>query len=316
MSYYNSQQTQWSQSQQQPLYHPAPSTTYPNYNDKNYNNNQYNQQYHDPQQQYYQQNNQYYQQNNQYAPPPSNAPLTTASAEKFVKKPKYNDVWASILFFLVLAAFGVCAYFGVNTAKDVYLNIISKPKDASKPVDSPLTKISERDILYTVAIGVGGGFVFSLIYFFMMQLFAGSLIIIQSILLVASLLGVSAWYFYQAVYIPAVVFLVIGLLFAWFFFSWRSRIPFAKVMLKTVTKIISGYPATILTGIFGLILEMIFLTVFLVTVFGWIVKINGPETFGIDENNNSTLNTNSNSTNGGFNTRNTRRTVNSSYALY
>ncbi|KAJ3372401.1 hypothetical protein HDU91_003447, partial [Kappamyces sp. JEL0680] len=51
------------------------------------------------------------------------------------------------------------------------------------------------------------------------------------------------------------LFLLLGLLWLWLYRYWRVRIPFARVMLKTVTKVISKYPATLSVGIVGLLVQ-------------------------------------------------------------
>ena len=57
-------------------------------------------------------------------------------------------------------------------------------------------------------------------------------------------------------YIGGGIMLIFTLLYAWLFYSWRSRIPFAKLMLKTVTKVTGQYPATLYTGFVGLVVGL------------------------------------------------------------
>ena len=57
-------------------------------------------------------------------------------------------------------------------------------------------------------------------------------------------------------------------IYAWCFWSWRFRIPFAKVMLKTVTSITRRYPALIATAVVALIVQFAFTTWWMVTVIG------------------------------------------------
>lgn len=37
------------------------------------------------------------------------------------------------------------------------------------------------------------------------------------------------------------------------FLAWRSRIPFAKIMLKSVLQVIQQYPSTVLVGVIGMV---------------------------------------------------------------
>lgn len=58
--------------------------------------------------------------------------------------------------------------------------------------------------------------------------------------------------------VMAVIFLVVGLLLVWTFQYWKVRIPFARIMLKTVTNITARYPATITVAVVGLLLQTAF----------------------------------------------------------
>jgi hypothetical protein len=53
-----------------------------------------------------------------------------------------------------------------------------------------------------------------------------------------------------------IIMLLFTALWAWVFYSWRDRIPFAKVMLKTVTRVTGQFPATMFAGFIGLCIEL------------------------------------------------------------
>jgi hypothetical protein len=67
-----------------------------------------------------------------------------------------------------------------------------------------------------------------------------------------------------------IIVLVIAALYTYFLYSWRSRIPFAKIMLKSVLQVIQQYPSTVFVGVIGMILETAFAALFFFTVFGWV----------------------------------------------
>jgi hypothetical protein len=54
----------------------------------------------------------------------------------------------------------------------------------------------------------------------------------------------------------AVVMLLFAGGLAVFFYVCRHRIPFAKVMLKTVTRVTGQFPATMFSGFIGLCVEL------------------------------------------------------------
>ncbi|KAJ3395197.1 putative choline transporter, neither null mutation nor overexpression affects choline transport [Lobulomyces angularis] len=240
------------------------------YGQQGYGQQQYGEQY--GEKTYGQNNHQGYGQQQQFQSyGGSSDPLTTSSGEKFVAEPKYKDIWATFLFFIVLIAFGICAYFGISEAVTELSNTGPSGTKTFK------LNLSTAHLINLIIIAIGGGFVLSLIYFVLMQKFAGTMIKIQSVLFVLSMFGFAAFNLYLGSYVGGGIVFFIALLLAWLFWSWRHRIPFAKVILKTVTKVISKYPGTIVAGLIGLILQTIFVAIFFVTVFGWVIRINGPQ---------------------------------------
>ena len=69
---------------------------------------------------------------------------TISSENKINQNPKYNDLWASILFMLCLISFAVLAYFGINDIRD-YL----------KTDGSPGTEAIARVLGISFAISIG-----------------------------------------------------------------------------------------------------------------------------------------------------------------
>jgi multisubunit Na+/H+ antiporter MnhB subunit len=54
----------------------------------------------------------------------------------------------------------------------------------------------------------------------------------------------------------ASITLICALLFTWIFYSFRNRIPFAKVVLKTAARVTGQFPATMFAGFIGLCVEI------------------------------------------------------------
>jgi hypothetical protein len=68
--------------------------------------------------------------------------------------------------------------------------------------------------------------------------------------------------------IGSLSFLIVGGLLIWYYQFWISRIPFASVILESVTTVISSYAGATSAGILGLILQSAFGVYFLVTILG------------------------------------------------
>jgi len=75
---------------------------------------------------------------------------------KFNPKPKYNDLWAAILFAVQLAGFIVLSYFSITNALK-----------NSKGTTNALSGLFSTSGLVTLCIPVGIAAVFSVAYFFL-----------------------------------------------------------------------------------------------------------------------------------------------------
>ena len=82
----------------------------------------------------------------------------TIDGDKINTNPKYNDLWAAILFLLCLISFAVLGYFGINDIK----NYLIADGNAKSKAISEIIGIS-------FAIAIGSGFLISVVYFFLMQ---------------------------------------------------------------------------------------------------------------------------------------------------
>lgn len=101
-----------------------------------------------------------------------------------------------------------------------------------------------------------------------MQRFAGKLIRVTMVLTVVVLVALAAYYAAVGAYVAAIIWFLMAALNAFFLWSWRDRIPFAKIILKTVTNITSQYPATLFTGFVGLVLEAAFTALWIASFAG------------------------------------------------
>ncbi|KAF9154801.1 putative choline transporter, neither null mutation nor overexpression affects choline transport [Linnemannia schmuckeri] len=213
-----------------------------------------------PQQQQQQQN--YYAPQGQPMPPPTyDGSINPDSGlpTKFNPKPKYNDLWAAILFAVQLAGFVVLSYFAITNAL----------KTGSGPGGSRgIGSLFSTGGLITLCISVGVGAIFSVVYFFLTVAFPTFLIKATLLLSILLYLGVAVYYLYLRMWIIGGIALVFGVLYAFMWFAWKSRIPFASVMLKTVTSVSRDYPATYAVSFLGLITQVAYSIYFLLVFAG------------------------------------------------
>lgn len=183
-------------------------------------------------------------------------------AEVFPKKAdrfkigRYQDVWAIILYGLCKCGFialTVFAFRGVSLLND----------DLNRQAQTSATKSSEvnvslADIAFVVFSVLLAGFLFSFCYFLAIQRFAGTMIkatLIFSIAFNILLAGILVW---NDSLVGGLVMLLFAMIYAFFMWRWRYRIPFAKVMLKAVTAITGRYYSVIFVALGGLIIQFIY----------------------------------------------------------
>ncbi|KAJ3282915.1 putative choline transporter, neither null mutation nor overexpression affects choline transport, partial [Blyttiomyces sp. JEL0837] len=182
-----------------------------------------------------------------YEVPPANPP-------RIVEKPKYEDLWATLLFVVFLVAFVVLAYLGApNALKDASVdNIGIKPKDLA------------RLILSAVAAGI----VLSVVWFFLMLKFAGTMIHISYFFSIGIMAVATIYFFYIRAIIPGVIWAIFTVLFLITYWYIRHKIPFAKVILKAVTRIAGRFNGTIVAAFIGLIVAIAFNVIWVATAIG------------------------------------------------
>ncbi|KAJ3261960.1 putative choline transporter, neither null mutation nor overexpression affects choline transport [Boothiomyces macroporosus] len=239
---------------------------------------EYQQPYQQPYQQQYQQQpapNAYQQQYQQ--PPPnfqhspqnsdrpsaqSNDPLIPKKEDRF-KASAAKDVWAILLWVVCLTgsvAVSFYAYTNMNKAPSDATKVRTTTTSSSNGSTDINLNVPTKDMIIGFSISAVAGFIFSLVYFLLIQKFAGTLITITMVIACVLNFVVAGIFFALGQIVPAIIWLILAAIIAWCYWSWRSRIPFAKVMLKNVTSITGKYPATIFVGVIGLVFQLAFVT--------------------------------------------------------
>ncbi|KAG0043382.1 putative choline transporter, neither null mutation nor overexpression affects choline transport [Gryganskiella cystojenkinii] len=139
---------------------------------------------------------------------------------KFNPKPKYNDLWALVLWLLQLAAFVVLSYFA-----------ISQVRNDNTATIGPTLGIFSSSGLISLCISIGVGAVVSVLYFILIQAFPRQIIKITFLVSIVVYLAVAVYYLYRRLWIPGIIGLVFGVLYASMWWFWRDRIPFSATSL-------------------------------------------------------------------------------------
>ncbi|CEP12232.1 hypothetical protein [Parasitella parasitica] len=198
-----------------------------------------------------------------YGTPPPIQQQPQQQEEKIRPAKRWNDVWATILWLCNLGAFiglAVVACRTYTSHKGSYNGVQSENAYPGLTFDTSTLKIFG----FSAIVGFG----ISFLYFIIANLFPKPLIIITFIGSILVYFGVTIYYFVRHYYSAAIVFLIFSCLYVACFFWWRSRIPFATVMLQTITSITKSHPSTIIIGIITLIIQTAFSFLFMFTTIG------------------------------------------------
>ncbi|CAO3564408.1 unnamed protein product [Mortierella alpina] len=180
----------------------------------------------------------------------------TGLPTKFNPKPKYNDLWALVLFLVQLAGFVVLSYFAIVQVKD---------SSSGRTSNAGLFTTGG---LITLFISIAVGAIFSVAYFFLTQAFPRMVIKVTFAISIVLYFAVAAYYLYRRFFLVGIISMVFAVLYAMMWFWWKSRIPFATVMLQTVTSISKSYPATFVLALFGLFMQVVYSVYFMVVIAG------------------------------------------------
>jgi len=201
---------------------------------------------------------------------PNNSSDFKKSKIEFNEKPKFQDLWATLLHFCTVAITIVIAYVSIKnmnldnlknappSGKSTKTNKYSSSSSSSnnyyyKRSKSGTTSI---DIITMLGTAFGAAAIFTFVYMILIQRFAGKMIkgtFILSIILNIIFAVIS----FLANPIIGVIMLIFAGLYVLCYFFWKDRIPFAKVMLKTVTSVTRKFPATIFVGFLGCVVAAV-----------------------------------------------------------
>ncbi|CAO3616314.1 unnamed protein product [Mucor fragilis] len=216
-------------------------------------------QYYPPPPQQAHQQQQQYNQNTGYAEL-GEQPLN--ANDKIRPSSGFKDVWATILWLCNMAAFIALSVIGLRS----YSQNKGSYGGTAPQTGGGIT--FDTDTVKVFGFSVIVGFGLSFIYLLVANIIPGPLIVITFVGSILVYLGVTIYYFYMHYYSAAIIFLIFTLLYAFCFYLWRDRIPFATVMLKSITAITRTYWSTMVWGIGSLVIQTIYSVWFMITVVG------------------------------------------------
>lgn len=175
----------------------------------------------------------------QYHQPAYGAPPPPPQGEKYsfneafkIEKPKWNDLWAAILFilfFLGFAAVSGIAIYGYTKANP----------GGGISGNNSFALGSSTIVLFAIVLAVA--VVFSWAYVWLARMFPKAFIWVTGILNIVFALGTAIYMLYNRYWSGGIVFLIFGLFLAFCFYTWIPRIPFSALMLTTAIDVSKNY---------------------------------------------------------------------------
>ncbi|RDA84478.1 hypothetical protein CP532_0064 [Ophiocordyceps camponoti-leonardi (nom. inval.)] len=176
------------------------------------------------------------------APPPYSFNPAQPNDDKYtfdqafkIERPKYNDLWAGILFLLVCAGFVVISGLSIRGY-------------ASRGAGS--IALDRRTIILFACILLVA-VVLSYAYVWLARLFPKQFIWVTGILNLLWALGTGIYYMYTRNFGIGIVFLIFAVFLAFAFWTWIPRIPFSALMLKTSIDVSKRYGHVYLVSLLG-----------------------------------------------------------------
>ncbi|KAI5465327.1 plasma-membrane choline transporter-domain-containing protein [Mariannaea sp. PMI_226] len=193
-------------------------------------------------------------QQQQYQPAPENNGYHPESyidekasfEQKFnIPKPKWNDLWAGILFILFMIGYVVVSGIALQGYAANRNTAGSGIYDDTNTFSLDTNTIILFIFCLVVAVVLGYSYVW------LARLFPKQFIWITGILNVCWALGTAIFYLYRKYWSAGIVFLIFGLFMAFCFYTWISRIPFSALMLKTSIDVSKKYGHVYLVSFIG-----------------------------------------------------------------
>ncbi|KAG0267595.1 putative choline transporter, neither null mutation nor overexpression affects choline transport [Mortierella polycephala] len=173
---------------------------------------------------------------------------------KFTAEARYNDVWASLLFVANAAAFiGLNVYSFKNYANNL-LNPYTTLEDGTAIATNAFAVDYSLSILFLSSIALSCGLAFS--YFVLIQRKTAFLVKFSFLFSVFVMIGLALVQIMSGSLFWGGLMMMGGLLVLFLYKYWAARMPFAVLLLQTVTSVTRKYPGTLAIAFTGLFIQI------------------------------------------------------------
>ncbi|KAJ3340942.1 putative choline transporter, neither null mutation nor overexpression affects choline transport [Gonapodya sp. JEL0774] len=131
-----------------------------------------------------------------------------------------------------------------------------------------------KDAATVLAVGVAVASVLSAGYYYLMLKFTSFLVKSTFYFAILSNFLLAALFFYQKQYVGGIIWVVLAFVFAFIYWSWRSRIPFAILMLENVLGVANQFPSLFLVALVQLVFTIGWVVLWSITFVGLTIKFS------------------------------------------
>ena len=159
-----------------------------------------------------------------------------------LERPKYNDLWAGVLF--------IITFLGFVAVSGISLHEYAKNHNGGVYQNANGFSINSNTVILFAFVLVVA-FVLSWLYLIMARLFTKQFIWFTGILNIVLGFGTAIYYLYRHQWGAGIVFLLFAVFTVFCFITWIPRIPFSVLMLQTSVDVARNYGHVFLVSALG-----------------------------------------------------------------
>ncbi|KAF9184076.1 putative choline transporter, neither null mutation nor overexpression affects choline transport [Haplosporangium sp. Z 767] len=173
---------------------------------------------------------------------------------KFTAEARYNDVWASLLFAANTAAFIGLNVYSFKSYANNLVNPYTTLEDGTTIATNAFAVDLSLSILFLSSIALSCGLAFG--YFVLIQRKTAFLVKFSFLFSVFVMIGLALVQIMSGSLFWGGLMMISGLLVLFLYKYWAERMPFAVLLLQTVTSVTRKYPGTLVIAFAGLFTQI------------------------------------------------------------
>lgn len=194
---------------------------------------------------------------------------------KFNDKHNYHDIWATFIFFLTIAL--TITIFVINVEFFNINDLYGVTNDNSLNNEPENIESSEEnnntELIVMLVSGIGSAGLSTLLYVYIIQKYSYQMVKISFIISITMVILYGIFFFVispffriRVVKYLGMIMIPLAIIFGLLWYYWKAKIPFARVMIKTVLSIATKYPSIFLIGYIGSYFSTLWYSLIIVSI--------------------------------------------------